>query len=224
MSILRYEKYDLETVQKDGQTWLRLGQLAQPLACQKSTLLRIINRHQHRFIPHEAQKILLPSNGGMQAQWIVSLAGADRLGINLGTKQGDNFREWALGLIAGVRRGRQQSFTLTSPGATPPALEVVQALDEVERLFSLSQLSVDVLRDLKLGVRAIPGDSLLDAYADEWEEGADLMGRGTSILNKVKQKVARSGYQPESIRRYVKNRRKLLGKDKSAPRLLGGEG
>ena len=104
-AILNYRSHALETVQIDGQVWLRMGQLVPPLGLSDTNSVgKIYLRNADEFTADETRLVSLPSESGMQETRVFSLRGARLLALLARTPEAKAFRRWVLDLLEGRAR------------------------------------------------------------------------------------------------------------------------
>lgn len=98
--VLQFEDNALAIINKDGEKWLRVGQLVHPLGFKEERNLRkSFERNADEFGARETALITIDTAGGPQQVRVFSLRGARLLALLAKTDRAKRFRAWVLDLI-----------------------------------------------------------------------------------------------------------------------------
>jgi prophage antirepressor-like protein len=115
--VLRFGSERIEALQRDGQTYLRLGQLVRPFGVKSEDALRkAISRNPHLFEEGDVTKLPVETAGGVQEVSVIAWDAAPRLAGALRTPKAKKFSAWLTDVFRGYRRaaGRADGSTLRS--------------------------------------------------------------------------------------------------------------
>lgn len=122
---LQFENTRFDTVERDGETWLRLPQIGVALGyANPYKLLQVFERNASEFNHSMTTLLKLPTAGGEQTVRVFSLRGAHLLGMFARTPKAAAFRHWVLDVLEAAAKGQP------APSATDARLDRVIGLLE----------------------------------------------------------------------------------------------
>ncbi len=206
MTALKFTKMVAVPSEPVPQDWVRVGQICPALDISVRTSRRILERvpftiHEATFIPEE-------TDSGTQMVRVFSRKGALKLALLSRTDAGEKV---ALLLLDQAERGirRQPMIGSEQIASAPPTMEVVNVLDEIERLLSRGELTADAIDAFRRGERMVSPDQTLIALADERDALAKAQSRIMAALLENDRKAVRAGYASGAVSRFRKMRAKL---------------
>lgn len=102
LQVLNFEGHHLERIERDGEVWLRLQQIAVALGYSRNDVLQQLHaRHADEFTDSMTALVDFPTSGGVQKTRIFSLRGAHLLGMFAKTEAAKRFRQWVLDVLEG---------------------------------------------------------------------------------------------------------------------------
>lgn len=107
--IITFDGIPLSVIDRDGETWLRGGQIGPTLGYTHDpdrAVRRLYERNAGEFSPTMTAVVTLDTAGGPQETRLFSLRGAYLLALLARTEVAKRFRAWVLDLIEAETRGR----------------------------------------------------------------------------------------------------------------------
>ena len=129
MPVLAFRSTVFDVVEREGEPWLRVQQIAVALGYKRSDVLQqVYAAHAAEFTERMTALVKLPTAGGVQEVRIFSLRGAHLLGMFARTARAAEFRRWALDVLdAHVRQSAPPPFA--------PVDHAADVLVSADRIF-----------------------------------------------------------------------------------------
>lgn len=103
---LQFENTRFDVIERDGEVWLRVQQIAVALGYSRPDVLQQVYKSNAAEFNHNMTALLkLPTNGGEQTVRVFSLRGAHLLGMFARTPKAAEFRRWVLDVLEAAAKG-----------------------------------------------------------------------------------------------------------------------
>lgn len=136
VTTLQFENTVFEVVERDGQIWLRVQQIAVALDYSRPDVLQqIYAAHAHEFSADMTDLLKLPTTGGEQMVRVFSLRGAHLLGMFARTEKAAAFRCWVLDVLDAATRLPERRVTADDARIDRLLGMVEQVLQALPKVF-----------------------------------------------------------------------------------------
>lgn len=171
---LAFQNTQFDIVDRNGQPWLRVQQIAVALGYSRTDILQQLHaRNSEEFTDSMTALVKLPTACGEQETRIFSLRGAHLLGMMSRTEKAAEFRHWVLDVL---EKTSQRPETVSCLPATPADLE-----QHLKHMLQRSRFLLTVSDDGGLHLKPVP----FDAYVVTEEKLAALIAQPGEVSRKL---------------------------------------
>lgn len=156
-SALVFQSTAFDVVDRSGQPWLRVQQIAVALGYKRADILQQVHAaHSEEFTDSMTAVVKLPTAGGEQDVRIFSLRGAHLLGMFARTAKAAEFRRWVLDIL-----DRE-----TQPASAPYAVNPTDTLtlEQANQLRDMLRTAADKMLSKEAGAFMVSGWSKLKTH------------------------------------------------------------